>query len=113
MYMVFIEADRLSNLHRHRPNLDLDSCGSKHRHGLLIEVSHAAWAKLQRFQDSVAGLQSKLMAAKIEPQFKRSITVGNSRRGQTLCRHVQWDIPPMVDQRSQSQTNLPHNLRPH
>src|SRR5215467_6525348 len=38
---------------------------------------------------------------------------GNGRGGQSARRDVEWNVPPMILERSQSHSRLAHDLRPH
>jgi hypothetical protein len=48
----------------------------------------------------------------VKPQFERPLAVWDARCSQAAGSHIQWDIPPVVDERRQPQTDFANHLRP-
>ena len=113
MRIVLVEANRIWDFDRHWPNFDFDPRGAKHRHSLPIELGHRAGHKWECLAYSIRRLEHKFVLQEVKPELKCSVSIRDPRRRQTPSGNVQRDVPPVVHERRQAQSDLAHDLRPH
>ena len=53
------------------------------------------------------------MVDEIKAEFEGPVSVRNAGRGQSACGDIQGNIPPVIDERRKTKTNLADDLRPH
>ena len=110
---VQIEPDRSPHLHRRRMNLHRNPQRSQTRQILAIEIRHRLRPQMRRQSLPRPQPQMQLMIHKVELDIQHIVAILHRRRPQPPRRDIQRHIPPMVLQRSQRQSRLPHDLRPH
>ncbi len=113
MMLVLIEGSFVVEFVRRAMDVHLDSKRPQGRHVLTIEVCDGAWKQSETVSLFFAGSNGELLADEIKLDFKTRLPEWNGRRGQAARRDIKRHIPPMILQRSESQTRLSHDLGPH
>jgi hypothetical protein len=62
---------------------------------------------------SFTGSNGELVGDEVELDFETRLPERNGRSRQAVGRDVKGHVPPMILQRSESQTGLSHDLGPH
>jgi hypothetical protein len=108
--LVGVERDGPRDFHRHGPDLGEQPELVEREHDLAVELGDRAG--LQRHDAPVAACRGddQLMVDEIELDLKTLVGVWDQPGGQTTCRHVQHNIPPVAHQRGVRQSDLAHDL---
>ena len=110
---VLDERDRLRNLDRNRPDLDLDLEIGQRVHGLPVEVGDRHRAERQIAARSVARHDSVAMVEEVEIHLERAVVVGDGAGREPAAGQIEGDVPPVVDGRRLGEPHLAHHLAPH
>jgi len=94
------------NLHR---NAEL----VERMHRLGIEVGHRLGFQRDLTSFAVAGSDVQPVLDEVEFDVEHARCERNRGRGQTPRADVEGDLPPMIDHRRVSESNLPDDLGPH
>ena len=113
MLRIAFEGYRIRNFAGHRPDFYLDPKRSQSRHKCCIKVSHGLRLQRQSFTRTPTRLDAQFMVDEIKLDFKNSISIRDRGSGKPARIHVERNLPPVIDARSQSQSHLAGNLRPH
>ena len=113
MHAVLVEANRIRNLHRHIPNLYVDSERLEQSEKLRMEIGHRARLEANAFRFAAGRGDVERVIDEVELNFKDALAVRNRRRRQAPGTDVERDLPPMIDARGQRQADLAHDLGPH
>ena len=110
--LVGVERDRTRDLDGHRP----DRCGQaelvEERHQFGVEAGHRAGLEGHRRGGAVGDGDVEAVGEQVQVDLEASVPVGDQRRGEPACRHVQGHVPPMAHQRRRHHPYLAHDLRP-
>ena len=113
MMLVLIEGSFVVEFVRRAMDADLYSKRPQGCHVFAIEVCDGAWEQRETMFLSFAGSNGESVADEIKLDFKSRLPERNGRSGQAARRDIKRHVPPMILQRSESQTRLSHDLGPH
>ena len=113
MMLILIEGSLVVEFVRRAMDADLDSKRPQGRHVLAIEVCDRAGEQRETVSLSFTGSNGELVADEIKLNFKTCALKRNGRSGQAARRDIKRHVPPMILQRSESETRLSHDLGPH
>ena len=113
MHRVRLEADRIRNLHRLRPDADVDPQPAQGIHHEPIELGDRPRLEPDPLRAAVGAAEDELVGDEVERDRDGPIPVGQRRRREAPRSHLEGDVPVVVRERRERETDLAHDLRPH
>jgi hypothetical protein len=113
MDSILIERNRAGNFLRHVPNADFDSEGAKHDHEFRVKISDRARLKANGSGFTTTCDDIELVIDEVKLDFEYSLPIWDGRSRKSTGADIEWDLPPMVHVRRQSQTHFAYDLGPH
>ena len=112
MKVVLVEAGGVSNFVGFRVDLHLQPKPCHLLHQALVESRHRPRFQRKTTGTAVARVDRKPMLHEVKIDLERLIAVRNGRRREPRGRHVQRDMPAMIDPGTLRQPNLAGDLHP-
>ena len=110
---ILLERYGIGDLDRRRPNPDVEPERLQPLHDLAVEIGNGAGTQRETFGRPVIGRNRQAVTDEIEIDLEGPSAVGDRRGGQPAARHIERDLPPVIDQRRLRQPDLADHLGPH
>ena len=112
MDVILVEADRVGDLDRHRPDPHLQAERAQPGHDLGVEIGDRTGPQWQRLAPAVAGVDAQRVVDEIEIDLEGQAAIRHRRGGQPAAGHIERHMPPMVDRGRQREADLADDLGP-
>ena len=110
---VLLEADRIRDLDRHRPDGHIDAEPHERLHDEGVKIGHRSRFERHGLRATVRAPDQEAVVDEIEIHREGGPTGGEQGCREPARGDAQRDIPVVVDERSRREADLPHDLRPH
>ena len=113
MRAVLGERDGRIDLVGSRVDVDLQVELPEGLHHGVVERGDRACLEPDRATGALARLDEELVRDEVEVDLEGPCPVRDRRRGEPARRHVEGDVPRVIDPRGLGEAELAHDLRPH
>ena len=112
MQMILAETNRVGNLVGQLIDADLYAKLREGAHEICVEIGDGARAERDVLLTAVAGRNPQHVVQEVEIELKAAIPKRNWGGGQAPRRHIEHDVPRVVEPRRLHEADLAHDLGP-
>ena len=110
--MILAETNCVGNLVGQLIDADLYAKLREGAHEIRVEIGDGARAELDCPLTAIAGRDKQHVVQEVEIELEAAILEGNWGRGQAPRRHIEHDMPRVVEPRRLHEADLAHDLSP-
>ena len=110
---IFFERDGGWDLARRSPDFDFDAERVQGGHEFGIEVRDRLRLEGESLGGTPTGLNGQLVIDEVELDFENAIAVGDGGSGEAARVDVEGNLPPVIDERGESEADFADDLSPH
>src|SRR5436305_13181550 len=115
MSLILLKRDGIGHFTGQCVSRHLDAQGLQCCQGLLVKTGDGTCDERDGLSSTIAGSNEQMVIDESKKNFKGSVgwSVGRNRGcRRPACRQVKWNVPPVIDGRTQYESHLANDLSP-